>query len=131
MELEPVEQKNSEAIWIIGNTVLMDGVEACLKELKLNDLVRWNAIHTDIDPYLRTHRPKLIIYELDTPGSYILLDLLKEQPGIHLLGIDLECNQVLVMNSFQRQTRTMTDLYQIVTEVSAIGSNPGRRQAIG
>ena len=96
----------------------MDGVEACLKELRLTNLIRWDAINNEFNSYLKRHRPNLILFELDTPGSYILLDLLKEQPGIHLLGIDMECNQVLVMNSFQRQTRTMTDLYQIITEVS-------------
>jgi hypothetical protein len=118
MEYEPRTQEASSSIWIIGNSVLMDGVEACLKELRLKNLVRWNTINTDLDAYLKRRRPNVIIFELDTPGSYILLDLLKEQPGIHLLGIDLGCNQVLVMNSFQRHTRTMTDLYQIVTEFS-------------
>jgi hypothetical protein len=120
MEYGTVKRDSTPDVWIIGNTVLMDGVEACLRDLKLNNLIRWNGINADLDKNLNAHRPDLIIFERNTPGSYILLNLHKEKPGIHLLGIDLECNQVLVMNSFQIQARTMTDLFQIVKEVSGI-----------
>lgn len=106
-------------IWIIGNTVLMDGVEACLRELKMDNLVRWNAISADFEKKLKALDPKLIIFERDTPGANILLNMLKENPGTHLLGIDLECNQVLLMNSLQIQTRSMSDLHRIVQDIAS------------
>jgi hypothetical protein len=118
MQLRTDERDSLSGVWIIGNTLLMDGVEACLRELKLDNLVRWSTISADLDHDLKANRPTLIIFERNTPGSYELLQLLKENPGIHLLGIDLECNQVLVMNSYQIQTRTMGDLHQIVQDIS-------------
>ena len=120
MEPETGRQDANPDVWIIGHTVLMDGIEASLRELTLTDLTRWDTIDGDLAKQLKTHHPDLIIFQLDTPGSNILLDLLKEKPGIHLLGIDPECNQVLVINSIQKQTQTMSDLYQIVSDVSAL-----------
>jgi hypothetical protein len=96
----------------------MDGVEACLRELKMENLVRWNAISADFEKNLKAYHPKLIIFERDTPGANSLLYMLEENPGTHLLGIDLECNQVLIMNSFQIQTRSMSDLHRIVQDVA-------------
>lgn len=116
------ERNSLPGVWIIGNTLLMDGVEACLRELKLDNLVRWSTISANFDHDLKANHPTLIIFERNTPGSYELLQLLKENPGIHLLGIDLECNQVLVMNSYQIQTRTMGDLHQIVEDITGGGS---------
>lgn len=116
-----VEDSNP-VVWIIGNTVLMDGVEAYLRGLKMDNLVRWNAINADFEKNLKAFHPKLIIFERDIPGAHNLLNVLAENPGTHLLGIDLECNQVLIMNSFQIQIRSMSDLHRIVQDVAGGGS---------
>ena len=128
MQSRTDERNSLPGVWIIGNTVLMDGVEACLRELKLDNLVRWSAIGADFDHDLKASHPTVIIFERSTPGSYELLQLLKENPGIHLLGIDLECNQVLVMNSYQIQTRTMGDLHQIVQDITGGGSQSRKEE---
>jgi len=110
-------------VWIIGNTVLMDGVESCLRELKMDNLVRWNAISAEFEKNLKAYHPDLIIFERDAPGASNLLNLLAENPGTHLLGIDLEFHHVLVMKSFQIQARSMSDLHRIVQDVAGGGSN--------
>lgn len=105
-------------IWILGNTVLMEGIEGCLRDLDFDDLTRWKTINADFDENLKAHRPDLIIFERDRPDYFRLLRLLEDKPGIHLLGIDLECNQALVINSFYFPTRTMSDLLQFVQEIA-------------
>ena len=114
-------QVSRPIIWIIGNTVLMDGVAACLEERQITNLVHWDVLNADLDANLQASKPDLIIFELETPSTNMLLDLLKEQPGIQLLGLNQNCSQVIVLNSFQRTTRTMTDLYQVVQEVAGAG----------
>jgi hypothetical protein len=106
-------------VWIIGNTVLMDGVEACLRELKMENLVRWNAIGADFEKDMKEFHPKMIIFDRDTHGVNNLLKMLQESPGTYLIDIDLECNQVLIMNSFQIQTRSMSDLHRIVKDIAS------------
>lgn len=118
MERGTQKQDSSPIIWIIGNTVLMDGIAAGLEERQISNLRRWDAVNAELSADLNVFQPDLLIFELDTPGSYKLLDLLKEQPGINLLGIDRNCSQVIVLNSFQRKTRTMTELYEIVQEAA-------------
>jgi hypothetical protein len=122
MQTRTDERKSRPVVWIIGNTMLMDGVEGCLRELKFNNLIRRSAISADFAIDMKANYPDLIIFERNTPSSFNLLQLLTENPGIQLLGIDAESNQVLVMNSYQIQTRTMTDLYNIVMGISGGGS---------
>ena len=115
---------SNPVVWIIGNTVLMDGVEACLREFKMDNLIHRVAISAEFEKNLKAYHPKLIIFERDTPDMINLLNILAENPGTHLLGIDLECNQLLVMNSFQIQIRSMSDLHRIVQDVAGGGSKP-------
>ena len=118
MERGTQKQDSSPIIWIIGNTVLMDGIAAGLAERQIPNLRRWEGVNAEFNADLQLGGPDLLIFELDTPGSYALLELLKEQPGIHLLGIDRTCSQVIVLNSAQRKTRTMAELYHIVQETA-------------
>lgn len=117
MRYNSAVENSNPVIWIIGNTVLMDGVEACLRELKMENLVRWNAISSDFDKNLKTYHPKLIIFERDIPRANNLLIMLEQNPGTHLLCIDLECHQVLIMSSFNIQSQSMSDLHRIVKDV--------------
>ena len=111
-----VEALNS-VVLIIGNTVLMDGIETCLQGLQLKHLVHWDTINTESEKDLNTNPPKLIIYERDAPNANFLLNFLKEYPGTYLLGVDIQCQQVLVMNSFQIQTGSMSDLQRIAQDI--------------
>jgi hypothetical protein len=106
------------SIWIIGKNVLMDGVTACLEDQKVPDLVRFDDINVNSVKKLRMEQPILIIFELDTSNSHYLIDLLRQRPDIHLLGIDQDCNQLIVFNSFTRKALTISSLYQIVKEIS-------------
>jgi len=117
MEKTIRSQESRPVIWIIGNNVLMDGVTGCLEERLVADLVRWDDLKFDLDTNLNASNPNLIIFELDHPGSYMLLHLLRERPGIQLLGINQNCNQVIVLNSLTRKNSKMTDLYQIVEKL--------------
>ena len=108
----------SSVVLIIGNTVLMDGVEACLQELQMGNLVHWNAISAEFEKDLKVCHPKLIIFERDAPSANILLNLLKDNPGTYLLGVDCQCQHVLIMNSFQIQIRSMGDLQRIIQDIA-------------
>jgi len=118
MQHRSIVESASSIVLIIGNTVLMDGVEACLQDLQMDNLVHWNAIGTECEKDLKACHPRLIIFERDAPCANILLTLLKDNPGTHLLGVDCQCQHVLIMNSFQIQTRSMNDLQRIVQDIA-------------
>ena len=98
--------------------MLIDGVEACLRDLKMDNLVRWNVINADFAKNLKASHPELIIFEQGTPEVDKLLNMIQEYPGINMLGIDLESNKVLIMDSFQIQIRSMSDLHRVVQDIA-------------
>jgi len=118
MKNGPHIQKARTSIWIIGDSLLMAGIAASFEERTTEKPVRWATVEKDMETRLQAARPNLIIFELNTPGAYLLLDMLREYPGTQLLGIDHNCDQVILMNSTQRPTRTMGDLYRIVQEAA-------------
>jgi hypothetical protein len=118
MQYSTAVESASPVVFIIGNTVLMDGVEACLQELQINNLIHWNAINAESETDLKAYHPKLIIFERDAPSTSILFNLLKDNPGTNLLGVDCNCHHVIIMNSFQIQTRSMSDLQRIVQDLA-------------
>ena len=102
---------------LLGDSVLMDGVAVGLEDRQFG-VVRLDATDDDIGGRLTALTPDLIVFELDSPRSPSILSLLREQPDTLLLGLDLTCSQVIVLNSHRYITRTMKELCQLVqTEV--------------
>lgn len=117
MQPSSVDEAISSGVIIIGNTVLMDGIETCLQELLLEHLVHWETISAVSEKDLKACPPKLIIFERDAPYTNLLLNFIKEYPGTYLLGVDIQCQHVLIINSFQIRTRSMSDLQRIAQDI--------------
>jgi len=113
--------KDRALVWIIGDSLLMDGIAASFEEQLLEKPVRMAMVEPNMNDRLHSSKPNLIIFELDTPGAYLLLETLREHPGIQLLGIDQNCARVILLNSMQRPTRTMKELIDIVQEAAGFG----------
>ena len=113
-------------VWVIGTSLLMDGIASSLQGRKRKISLRKESIDPKLSARIQAKKPTLIIFEMVAPDSYLLLDLLRENPGIQLLGIDQTCSQVIILNSYQKQTHSMTELYQIVQEIATEGSLPER-----
>ena len=99
---------------VLGDSLLMEGVAVSLADCRQMSLVRIDSNLFDIWQQIDVLDPDVIVFELEIPHSPFVLSLLKERPGILLLGLDLECNRVIVLNSRQHFTQTMHDLCQIV-----------------
>jgi len=96
----------------------MDGVEACLRELHMDSLIHWTSPSAEFEKDLDACHPKLIIFERDAPSANILLNLLKDNPGTYLLSVDCQYEHVLIMNSFQIQISSLSDLQRIVQNIA-------------
>ena len=99
---------------LLGDSVLIDGVAVGLADRHVPGMIRINRFADDITERLKSLKPDMIVFELDTPCASSIFSLLREQPGILLLGLDLNCSQVLVLNSHQHVTRTVSELYCVV-----------------
>ncbi|MBL7202080.1 MAG: hypothetical protein ISS56_18220 [Anaerolineae bacterium] len=104
---------------LLGESVLMDGVAVSLGDQRALDVKRTGICAVGLRERLQSLKPDLIVVELDTRGSQSIVSLLRDQPSTLLLGLDLTCSRVIVLNSHQHMTRTMNDLCQVVqAEVS-------------
>lgn len=99
---------------LLGESLLMDGVAVSLADRKMLGTIRMDSDVADIRECLEALQPDLIIFELDAPQSPSILSLLREQPGILLIGLDLACSRAIVLNSRQQMTRTMSELCLMV-----------------
>lgn len=105
--------KKQPVVILLGDSMLMEGVAvslACNEALRTQ---RLDPAAADLHARLGSIAPDLIAFELGTEWSHAILSLLQEQPGSLLLGLDLNCSRVIVMNSHQHLTKSMQELYQL------------------
>lgn len=105
---------NRPRVVVLGDSLLVEGVAVSLAKCQQFSLIRIDPAIFDNWQRINFLDPDVIVFELDKPQSSFLLSLLKERPGIMLIGLDVDFNRVIVLNSRQQFTRTVRDLCQIV-----------------
>jgi len=101
----------------------MDSVAGSLTRSDMLDFKRMDFISEGDS--IETLKPEYIMFELDTPQTNDVLALLSRLPGTLLLGIDLNCSRVFVMNSQEYITRSMKDLNRLFELESGLGMEIG------
>ena len=105
---------NRPLIALLGESLLMDGVAVSLEDREVLEVMRLDASIPDIGGCLRFLAPDVVVFELDIPQYSSIVSLLRQQPGIRLLGLEPDSNRVVVLNSRHHSARTMGDLYHVV-----------------
>jgi hypothetical protein len=99
---------------LFGDSLLLDGIAVNLAGKEMPGAIRVGSDVNDASERIKTLQPALIIFELGAPQSTAIFSLLSEQPGIQLLGLDLACSRLIVLNSQQCLNPTMDELCQMV-----------------
>ena len=110
-------------IVLLGHSVLIDSVAVGLERQLNLHIFRIDDPGEDIEEHLRSMTPGLVIFELEDTGSSSLLNLLKDQTRISLLGLDRHCSQAIVLNIYPKATRTMNELVCIVQTIVREGAS--------
>ena len=125
-------ERPSPSIWVVGRSILMDGIAASLEARQFNCIVRLSEIDQCVDQEIHTGTPDLIIFEISPQISPVLIEILGKNARLHLLGLDRESNLMIVLDSFQFTTRSMDDFFNIVHEIIGetrripTGGNPAK-----
>jgi hypothetical protein len=69
--------------------------------------------------YLSEHNPAAIVYDLNDPPPDVDIKLLREQPGVLLIGVDPDSNEMLVLSSRSKQALSMSDLVNTIRQQDA------------
>ncbi len=124
---------------LYGNSLLMAGLEASLREQPGLDVVQVDATLPNAAQRLSALHPDVVIFDLSAPPStpsttlrpgfqpfgyaqarlppsnlHLPTSILQEHPGISLIGLDLNSNKVLVLSGQEHTVLAANDLAQII-----------------
>lgn len=109
-----------EEQWVVvlyGASLFVAGVGTCLRDRRDLDVVRIDSALPDAGQRLKSIHPDVIIFDsgdarLGTlPG---ITQLLRENPGVLVIGLDLTSNEVTVLSGQQRSATRAEDLVEAI-----------------
>jgi hypothetical protein len=107
--------ENRTRVVVYGNTLSMAGIAASLKAETTLEVIC-------VDPHEPTTRqtlleldPKTIIFDRTQPHPELELALLREQPGLLLIGVDPSSNDALILSGQLTQVLSSRDIARIVS----------------
>jgi len=92
----------------------MDTVEASLKNQRGLEVIRIQGYVGDVKACVESLHPDLVIFDWDTYYSRSVMLMLKDQPGVPFIGLDVSSRKVIVMSSQQYTPLTVNDLAHVI-----------------
>jgi hypothetical protein len=111
----------------------MAGLAASLRAAAGVEVLCVNASSPVLPPSLHDLHPTAIVFDLGDPNLDQYITLLREQPGLLLVGVDPCCDDALLL--FGRRTRALSvaDLLGVIStdhSASQRAEEPGRRAGV-
>lgn len=99
-------------IVLLGDSVMMESVAESLASRGATGLLR--TTRTGLADHFDLLSPDLILFELEQSLPDQVIELLRQQPGPVLVGLDMQSSQAIILGGYRRVVRNMDDLYQLV-----------------
>lgn len=102
---------------VYGSSLNMAGVAASLKGDAGLEVVRIDSPSPTFHERLKELHPTVIAFDLSDPSSSLDVGMLRERPGLLLVGVDPASDELLVLSSQQERAVTVTDLLRVIHRV--------------
>jgi len=104
---------------LIGNSLLIAGLEASLKDRPEMDARRIDVTPFDVVQQLDILQPDVIIFDLTVldslfSDSQFLTTILQKHPGMLLIGLDPNSNKALALSGQEHTVLAANDLAQAI-----------------
>jgi DNA-binding NarL/FixJ family response regulator len=106
---------------VYGSSLYMAGIAATLQANPTLEVVRIPTNSTDFPQCLDELAPEVIVVDLGEAASGLAVALLSERPGLLLLGVDPDSDEIMVLSG--QRTRVLSG-----SELALLAS--GRRAAV-
>ena len=106
--------EDSRLVVLFGDSLLMDGVAAGLCASQSLSYMRILDTVPDLRECLQSLQPDMVIFDWDTPEAQLIVSVLRDQPGVTLLGLDVHNRKVIIVSSHQYTPLSVTDLVQVI-----------------
>ncbi len=117
---------------LYGNSVFLAGIKAQLEHTAAFELITMEAMLTDVAERIHACRPRAVLFDLAMGYPEFAVALLHEQPGLLLIGVDPNSNELLVLSGQQEQALSTADLIEVVGKDAhhrrMLRSAPGGKQ---
>jgi|WetSurMetagenome_2_1015567.scaffolds.fasta_scaffold944206_1 hypothetical protein len=109
---------------LIGSSLALASVEAALTDVGDLDLLRVPSPCDEVAMWVKDFAPDLLIFDLAAGLPQCTQPYLAQQPGLGLIGFDLESHKMLLLSGEHTTLSTTDDLVRAVRKLTAAG-NPG------
>jgi hypothetical protein len=99
---------------IYGCSLNLAGIAASLKAMTSLEVVCLDPHSPDARQALHDLHPAVIAFDLSEPFPNQAAGLLNEQPGLLLIGVDPNRNEVLVFSGQAKQAHLVQDLLKVI-----------------
>ncbi|MGD8623311.1 MAG: hypothetical protein PVF47_00625 [Anaerolineae bacterium] len=106
--------KKKQVVALFGDSLLIDTVEASLRNKEELGIVRIQNSTNDVTERLKALSPDLIILDSNDSSNQSLFSFFKEQASIPLLCLDVSCNTVVALSCQHYTARTSNDLTHVI-----------------
>jgi hypothetical protein len=100
-------------VLLYGQSLLLSGVGASLRQsrgLRVSQAATWD----ESSKLLAAHIPDVLIFDLANASQDHVLPLLVKNPGILLIGLDLEHNRAVLLGGLETRALTLEGIRDIV-----------------
>lgn len=102
-----------DTVVLLGSSLLMDTVEASLQRNRSLDVIRIRADDVNWRSCMNLLSPDLVIFDWGLPCSQALV-ILRDQPGVPLIGLDAATSSVIALSSREYTPVTSKDLAELI-----------------
>ena len=113
----------SKKVLLYGSSLFIAGLNASLSTIPGLKIRRFEAHETNYVERVRTEKPDVIIVELVNASYNLTLSLLQKFPGVTLIGLDLESDQLLVLSVQEQRALAAADLVKVIQASQSPGKD--------
>ena len=99
---------------VCGNSLNMAGIVASLKADPTLEVLCVNLDSPDVRQSLDENNVAAIVFDLIDPSLRLDVSLLRDRPGLLLIGVDPSRNEMLVLSGHPAQALSMADLVSVI-----------------
>jgi len=101
-------------IVLFGDSLILDSIEASLADDLDFSLLRLRTAHAEVARRLQAVDPVLVIFDLDAPSLQSIIPFLRADPGVPLLGVDVNGDVAVSLTCAHHAVQNLIDLQGII-----------------
>lgn len=99
---------------LYGNSVFLAGIKSEFQRRESPAVITVEAGHPDASGHISALNPRAVLFDLAAAQPDFAISLLREQPGLLLIGVDPSSDRLLVLCGRPAQASSMSDLVEVI-----------------